>query len=551
MRYLIVLFLASFIFACNPATQSSEDTNTSESTTENSETQLGDIQLKVTGAEAAQPHFEKGLLLLHSFEYEDAREAFLEAQEVDPKFAMAYWGEAMSFHHSLWLRQEKDKAIAALEKLAPSKEERMELMGTELEKDFMTGAEILFGEGKKSERDVAYKNHMEKLTSKYPKNHEVSALYAISLLGATGEGRDNEIYEKSARIVQGIIKENPNHPGALHYLIHAFDDPDHAPLAKLAADSYSKVAPDAAHALHMPSHIYVSMGLWDQVVTSNIASWNASIKRMERKELDASAMSFHAFNWLQYGLLQRAEFEKANEIMRDMQKHVVAADDKRSRSYFVGMKGGQLVDTKDWTGEFADIEIKVDDLNIVSRSMYTLTDGLKAYYTKDVKALDAAIVKIEEDRKDTEVVIGDNAIPMCNAGGYASKLPSQIDIDLAKVMEMELRAMASDLGGDKYQAQKWFEKAIEIDESLNYSFGPPDVVKPIHEAYAEWLLDRKMDAEKALAMFDKALKRNPRRRLSLEGKKQAAEILKKKDILTKVDSEIADILSSKDRDVIL
>ena len=547
MRYLVFLCIISIIFACNPSTQSSEDT----STTENSATQLGDIQLKVTGSEAAQPHFEKGLLLMHSFEYEDAREAFLEAQEVDPKFAMAYWGEAMTFHHSLWLRQEKDKAIAALEKLAPSKEERMALMETELEKDFMAGAEILFGEGTKVERDIAYKNHMENLTSKYPKNHEVSALYAISLLGATGEGRDNEIYGKSAKIAQGIIKENPNHPGALHYLIHAFDDPEHAPLAKLAADSYSKVAPDAAHALHMPSHIYVSMGLWDEVVTSNIASWNASIKRMERKELDASAMSFHAFNWLQYGLLQRAEFEKANEIMRDMQKHVAAADTKRARSYLVMMKGGQLVDTKDWEGEFADIEVKVDDLNIVSRSVYTLTDGLKAYYTKDETALNEAIAKIEEDRKDTEVVIGDNAIPMCNAAGYASKLPSQIDIDLAKVMEFELRAMASDLSGDKYQAQKWFREAIEIDESLNYSFGPPDVVKPIHEAYAEWLLYRKMDAEKALAMFDKALERNPRRRLALEGKKKAAEILKQEDVLTKVDSEIADIISSKERDVIL
>jgi len=287
MRYLIFLSIISLIFACSPATQQGETTDTSENTANNSESQLGDIQLKVTGTEAAQPHFEKGLLLLHSFEYEDAREAFLAAQEEDPKFAMAYWGEAMTFHHSLWLRQEKDKAVAALEKLAPSKEERIQLTGTELEKDFMTGAEILFGEGTKVERDVAYKNHMEKLTTKYPKNHEVSALYAISLLGATGEGRDNEIYGKSAKIAQGIIKENPNHPGALHYLIHAFDDPEHAPLAKLAADSYSKVAPDAAHALHMPSHIYVSMGLWDEVVILECKYKTNGKKRIgcERHEL--------------------------------------------------------------------------------------------------------------------------------------------------------------------------------------------------------------------------------------------------------------------------
>ncbi|MEL6922634.1 MAG: hypothetical protein AAFO94_01215, partial [Bacteroidota bacterium] len=480
MRYLLILLIASLIVAC----QNSSSTDTNETKTANlsaakhendtsSDTgeapQLGDITLKVSGAAEAQPDFERGLLLLHSFEYEDAREAFLEAQQKDPNFAMAYWGEAMTFHHSLWLRQEKDKAIEALQKLASTKEARMAKVETELEKDFFEAAEILFGEGTKADRDKAYKDYMEQLTEKYPGNHEVSALYAISLLGASGEGRDYEIYGKSAKIAQGIIAENPNHPGALHYLIHAYDDPDHAPLAKLAADSYSKVAPDAAHALHMPSHIYVAMGLWDEVVTSNIASWNASVKRMQRKELDVTAQSYHALNWLQYGLLQRKEFEKATDIMRSMQEYMKNTDEKRARSYLVFMKGGQLVETGDWTGEFADIEVKVDDLNIVSRSAYQLTNGLKAYYTKDKAALATAVAKLEEDRKDTEVVVGDEGVPMCNAVGFASKLPSQLDIDLVKVMELELKAMLADLNGDKYEAQRLFREATQLDESLNYS----------------------------------------------------------------------------------
>jgi len=307
--YLLALISCCLLVACSNSTKESTQKETKNAS------KLGDIAFDVSGNSVAEPAFEKGLLLLHSFEYEDARTAFLEAQKLDSTFAMAYWGEAMTYNHSLWQRQEKEKAIAALNKLAPTADERAKLAPTSIQKDFLKSLDILFGEGTKYERDLAYNQFLESLTQKYPDNNEIASFYAISLLGASRNGRDGDLYDKSARIVQGIIKENPNHPGALHYLIHSYDDPVHAHLAKAAADSYAKVAPDAAHALHMPSHIYVALGRWDDVVTSNIASWNASVKRMERKALKDDARSYHAFNWLQYGFLQRGEFDKADKMV--------------------------------------------------------------------------------------------------------------------------------------------------------------------------------------------------------------------------------------------
>lgn len=542
--YLFFFFSCCLLFACsNPAKENAPTKNEKSS-------KLGNIAFDVSGNSIAEPAFEKGLLLLHSFEYEDARTAFLEAQKLDSTFAMAYWGEAMSYNHSLWQRQEKDKALAALNRLATTAEAREKLATTELQKDFFKSLEILFGEGTKYERDLAYNQFLESLTQKYPDNNEIASFYAISLLGASRNGRDSELYDKSARIVQGIIKENPNHPGALHYLIHSYDDPVHAHLAKAAADSYAKVAPDAAHALHMPSHIYVALGRWDDVVTSNIASWNASVKRMERKALKDDARSYHAFNWLQYGFLQRGEFDKANKVLQDMVKYKDAVANKQARGYLLAMKGAQMVETNTWDDEWAVLEVDVSDLNLIKKTGHDFIEGMIAYHQKDVTKVAAAIKEMSDRRKKAQNIVGDAGFAMCSAGGYASKPPNQLEVDMAQVMEMELQAYSASLNGDVEMAKTWFEKGVALDEKLSYSFGPPSILKPVHEAYAEWLLDNKQ-LEEALTAFDKALERQPRRLRSLEGKKKAAELLKNEGVVAEVRKELDVSLAAKKRGQIL
>ncbi len=546
MRYILLLFsLTTLLFACSePTTEMTSETTPTES-------QLGAIDFEVTGAEIAQPAFEKGLLLLHSFEYEDAREAFLEAQTLDSTFAMAYWGEAMTHNHSLWQRQEQEEAVDALNKFAPTASERAALVKTELERDFFEAVEVLFGEGTKYERDVAYKNHMEKLLVKYPDKHEVSAFYAISLLGASRNGRDEELYNKSAKIAQGIMQENPSHPGALHYLIHSYDDPDHAHLAREAADSYAKVAPDAAHALHMPSHIYVGLGRWNDVVNSNIASWNASVKRMQAKGLEVDARSYHALNWLQYALLQRGETDRATEIMDLMVQYAKNDEDnKRARSYLLTMKGGHLVENNIWEGPIADVEINVDDLNITAKAGYAFLEGMKARHQKDKTLLKTILEDMRTARQTAESIVGDSGFAMCSSAGFAGRPPNQVDIDMAHILELELQAYLADLNGDTATAKARFEKGIALEEELSYSFGPPDVFKPVHEAYGEYLLQQN-EAAKALAVFEKALEINPRRLLSLKGKQAAAKQLGKEADLKAAAQELAISLAEKERGELL
>ena len=542
--FLFPFFSCCLLFACSNSAKENTPAKTEKSS------KLGNIAFDVSGNSVAEPAFEKGLLLLHSFEYEDARTAFLEAQKLDSTFAMAYWGEAMTYNHSLWQRQEKEKALTALNRLAPTAEEREKLATTELQKDFFRSLEVLFGAGTKYERDVAYNQFLESLTQKYPDNNEIASFYAISLLGASRNGRDSELYDKSARIVQGIIKENPNHPGALHYLIHSYDDPVHAHLAKAAADSYAKVAPDAAHALHMPSHIYVALGRWDDVVTSNIASWNASVKRMERKALKDDARSYHAFNWLQYGFLQRGEFDKANKVLQDMVKYKDAVPNKPARGYLLAMKGAQMVETNTWDNEWASLKVDVSDLNLMKKTGHDFIEGMIAYHQKDATKVAAVIKEMSDRRKKAQNIVGDAGFAMCSAGGYASKPPNQLEIDMAQVMEMELQAYSASLNGDMEAAKTWFERGVALDEKLSYSFGPPSILKPVHEAYAEWLLDNKQ-LEEALTAFDKALERQPRRLRSLEGKKKAAELLKKEGVVAEVRKELDVSLAEKERGQIL
>ncbi|MCB0559833.1 MAG: hypothetical protein H6573_30805 [Lewinellaceae bacterium] len=506
---------------------------------EESASRLGEIHLKVTGADAAQPFFEKGLLLLHSFEYEDARAEFQKAREIDPNFAMAYWGEAMTHNHGLWRQQNYEEAKAVLDKLAPTAGERMEKAGTDMERDFLQAVEVLYGEGEKVERDKAYAAFMEQLYEKYPNSHEVAAFYALSLLGAVPVGRDEEAYEKGAAIAEGILKENPKHPGALHYLIHSYDDPGHARLAKRAADSYSEVAPDAAHALHMPSHIYVALGMWHEVVASNEASYAASITRMERKELDNDARSYHAFHWLLYGYLQQGRQEDALRIMEQMEAYTKELPSKSARSYLVRMKGNYLVEMEAWDSPVADIEMNLEELNITFHAIASFLEGMKAFRKKDASGVAAILEAMASERQQASMSVDSEGAPMCGAGGSYGQA-NQMDIDQAYILELELKGLLAALKGQPEEAERWLKQATDLQDNVSYSYGPPEVVKPSYELYGEWLLEQGRP-EDALQQFERALERGPQRVQALKGKLQAARELGKDDVVEAVEQALDEI----------
>jgi tetratricopeptide (TPR) repeat protein len=380
MKKYSVLLLSFLVFACS---------------TEKKETyKLGQLTFNVTGKEEAKAAFMKGHLLLHSFEYQDAAEAFQEAQKLDPDFVMAYWGEAMTYNHSIWQEQDFEKGKITLQRLGETPEARIAKAQTELEKEFIKSLEVLYGEGTKAARDKAYADYLGKLYEKYPDNHEVASFYALSLLGSVTVGRNDEVYQKSARVAEKILKENPNHPGALHYFIHANDDPYHAIQAVQVANEYSVVAPDAAHALHMPTHIYLALGMWDQVVSSNEESWQASVNRKERKKLDNDALGYHSYHWLQYAYLQQGRVEDARKTLEDMLQYCNELSSSRARRHEIYFKTTYLVETDDWKSAYASRVTDVKYMNILTRSLENYVRGMKAYHDGNKTLLESFVSEI-------------------------------------------------------------------------------------------------------------------------------------------------------------
>ncbi|HTH26152.1 MAG TPA: hypothetical protein VL919_13625, partial [Vicinamibacterales bacterium] len=210
--------------------------------------ELGTITFPNSGNAAAQAAFIEGVKDLHSFQFDEAAVAFQRAQQADPSFAMAYWGEAMSHNHPLWAQQDDKAAKAILEKIAPTSDARQAKAKLPKEKAFLKAIDVLYyAPGDKLARDTAYSEAMAAMYAEWPNDHEVATWYALSLLGTvrpTDKGFRRQAL--AASIAEKVFAENPKHPGAAHFIIHAFDDPDHAPLALTAARSYAGIAPAAA-----------------------------------------------------------------------------------------------------------------------------------------------------------------------------------------------------------------------------------------------------------------------------------------------------------------
>lgn len=479
---------------------------------------LGVVELEVTGKEGALPHFEKGLLLLHSFEYSDSHEEFKKASQVDPDMAMAYWGQAMTHNHSLWHEQDFEEGMEAIRKLKNIDLSKV----TELERDFVSAVRVLYeSDSIKSVRDKNYAAEMQRLSTKYPNNHEISAFYALSLLGSVEDGRDEQVYGQGAVIAKGILEENPNHPGALHYLIHSYDDPEHAKFALNAADSYAVVAPDASHALHMPSHIYVALGMWDEVVSSNENSYQASLNRMERKSLGNDARGYHAYHWLEYGYLQQGRREDARKLVEDMTGYAGETPSIRARTHLVFLKGTYLVETEEWTGEIADIPVEIDDLSVSTRSKYRFIEGMKAFAKGDLESLNRQIEDLEKDHLKESYLVTYDSATFCSGASRGETTPSML-LETEITMH-QLMALSAWLREDPDKTEQYLKKSIELQEDLSYSYGPPEIQKPTHELYADWL-NAMGRTEEARVQFGKALERAPKRRLAserLQGNDQA------------------------------
>jgi tetratricopeptide (TPR) repeat protein len=480
--------------------------------------ELGTISFPTSGAAAAQPAFLEGVKALHSFQFDEAAEAFRRAQAADPAFVLAYWGEAMSHNHPLWAQQDRDAARKALEKLAPTHEARLAKAQLPKEKAFLEAMQVLYeSPGDKLARDKAYADVMAGLHARWPDDHEIATFYALSLLGTVRPG-DTGFRRQAlaASIAQKVFAQNPKHPGAAHFIIHAFDDPDHAPLALDEANLYAKIAPAAAHALHMPSHIYVQRGMWQQVVASNVDAYKAAVATIARMKLAEGREDFHTLSWLAYGNLMLGRFDDAAKNLELARQTADRnAGNRGIRNGYLAMRARQMLETGKWEkialespgAPAGDTHAGMPGMagmgGYDASNAWVFIAGVSAAKLGDVAAAGAAEARLRAAREKT--ASGGNA--------YAAK-------EVA-ILEKEVAAYARHAAGQKDEAVRLAKEAADIELTTSAPSGPPDPMKPAFELYGEMLLDVGRPVE-AMAAFEQSLLRTPKRTPSLVGLARAS-----------------------------
>src|SRR5579859_1944049 len=484
---------------------------------------VGDVSFANSGAPAAQKDFLRGLAQLHNFEYEDAAAAFRRAEEIDPSFAMAYWGEAMTFNHAIWEEQNRHAARNALQKLAPTPEERLAKAKTEREKDYLRAVEILYGEGEKYDRDARYADFMRGLHEKYPADIDATCFYALALLGTAHNGRDVPTYMRAAALLEDVFYAHPEHPGAAHYLIHSFDDPTHAILGLRAARSYSKIAPEAPHAQHMTSHIFLALGMWDDVVSANETA--AGIINTKRVAAGKPPQFCGHYNlWLEYGYLQQGRFADAMRILSGCRgqaeeqsaaahNHGAVDADNTAAGSYTQMRAHYLIQTRDWNGEAASWKLP-SGASAWTQLMYLYTEALGAWRRDDAAAARASLTAMQGLNSQLNSDLDSHKYSPEN---WIRKVPGILTDQIQGLVLWQEKNLE--------RAEAALRKAAEEETSLPSAFGPPFIAKPSEELLGEFLLaqGRAEDGRKA---FEADLSLTPRRVEGLLGLHQAQTLLK-------------------------
>jgi hypothetical protein len=512
MRKLSTIHLLAliFLFSCGIQKENTAD-----------DYSLGDIKYQFPVSAAAKADFDKGLLLLYSFEYVDANEAFLTAQAADATEVMALWGEAMCYYKALWGRVDVDAGREVMAKLGATREERLAKTEDGIEREFWQGIEILYGEGELKDRNKEYALHMESLYEKYPEDLEVAAFYSLGLMWA--DYNNQEYLDKSAAVAAGILLENPAHPGGLHYMIHSNDNPKYAKMAINAANEYAKVAPDAAHALHMPSHIYVALGMWNEVVGSNVESYAASLDRIKKKGLDGTERGYHSMAWLHYGYLQQGNYAQAAVLLKEMMGY--HKDGSASNSYTIVMQNEQRIESGEWLAGVEPIDVNYSNLGLAGKSQKHFLKSLIAYDNHNATLIEEEIETMHMHLETAKPLVGDDGIAVCS-GGPTRFAPNRGQITKTNVVIHQMEALIAMLNEDDTAVEMHLKEATKLEASGGYDSGPPFIAYPSFEQYGDWLLTKNRAAD-ALVQFDKSLENRTNRAKALRGKIKALNMLER------------------------
>lgn len=474
---------------------------------------IGTYEFPSSASPEAQEYFIQGVGFLHSFGRTQAREAFVKAQELDPDFALAYWGEVFTYQHPFFGPVD-ERPGQALMKLGATSEERLAKAPTEREKGFLKAAEAYaLAPGGMPDRRIAWMNAMADLYEKYPDDDEVKAFYTVSMLsGATASGDMRErINMRAGSLALELFKDNDNHPGAAHYVIHSFDDPLHAPLALEAALKYADIAPAVSHARHMPTHIFIQHGMW-----SRVAMWNDSAFQAARelwKQGDEVGDQNHSSDWGQYGDLQLGNWERSKLWIERAEKTLAEnPGDSRSTNTLKTMQARHIIETEQW--ELRELNDELSDHQLLAL-------GLSAAHLGEL-----ALAEQVADR------LGDRASDQPNNANLQVMHAEVAALTMAKHAQQQLNeGLTTDGLPQQEKAIELLNQAVALKEAQLPPRGAAEPLKPIHELTGEVLLALGQPKD-AAERFEQSLLRMPNRPLSLLGAARAYAAMNEMEMAT-------------------
>lgn len=467
-------------------------------------TKLGTVTFPISCDASVQSQFNSAVAMLHSFWYEKASATFAAITEKDPTCGIAFWGIAMTYYHQLWSPPEPADL-----KAGGSAVERAKAAGakTQRERDYISALDTFYRDSDKLDhraRALTYEKAMDQLQSRYPDDHEAAIFHALALLAALDPtDRTYANQKKAGGILEPLFIEQPEHPGIAHYIIHAYDYPTLAPLALDAARRYAKIAPDSPHALHMPSHIFTRLGLWQESIDSNLASAASAQKN------NAPGNELHAKDYLIYAYLQGAQDREAKQALeapaagrRDDPQYV-------NWLYAMGTSPARYAVERHQWAEAASLPVPPN----------TFPGGRSAWTEANLhfaRALGAAHTdRIETARKEVQEL---TSLRDTLTRGKDTYWADQVDI------QREIAdAWITYAEGKHEEALRRMRSAADHEDKTDKNNVTPGVILPARELLGEMLLELKQPTQ-AMIEFEATLRTAPNRFNALSGAARAARL---------------------------
>jgi len=510
MRLAAGISLSILLFVTQPVAAHTDEHQHHASGTE----RLGTVSFPVSCTRGAQVKFTRAVALLHSFWYEEAEKSFLETAKTDPACGMAWWGVAMSNYHQVWPSPyspaELARGIAAAEKAKSIGAK------TAREKSYIEAVVAFYADAGKVDivpRARAYEALMERLTSDFPNDDEAAVFYGLALVSHGMSIPTDKTYtyqKKAAGIFNGLLTKHPDHPGISHYLIHSFDYPSLAPLALNAAYAYAKIAPSSPHALHMPSHIFVRLGMWRETIDSNIKSANAAHEYAVHAHPGAVAFdSLHAYDYLAYAYLQLGEDDKVRQLADDLAA-IKALDVENFAAYYAiaSVPSRLALERRHWSDAAALTVRPADfpwDRYPYAEAVTYFARGLGAARSGDATRARGDVERLKQLRQK----LIDQKNPYW---------ANQVDIGIRAVEGWIARAESKN-----DDAEASLRSAADLEDSMDKSPVTPGSPLPAREMLGDFYLETNKP-QKALEAYERSLKDSPRRLNGLTGAARAAQL---------------------------